>query len=819
MKNATVALSVFIFLILSQPKSFAQDSITGVSVDTPYIPPKPAIQPIGGKYTISGYVKDSANGESLTAASIYIVELGKGATANDYGFYSLTAPRGKYTVRISYVGYATKIYVVQLDSSIRLNVELPSFTIQAGEVVVTGERKGENVESTDMGKQEITVEQAKSIPAFMGEVDILKTLQLLPGIMGAGEGNTGFYVRGGGPDQNLVLLDDAVVYNTGHLFGFFSVFNSDAIKNTTIIKGGMPADYGGRISSVLDVQMKEGNMKKWNVDGGIGLISSRLTVQGPIVKDKVSFIVSARRTYIDLLLKPILPYINDGKAAGNSYYFYDINAKINWRISDKDRLYLSGYFGRDVFKFHDPEGIFSLDFPWGNSTATLRWNHLFSDRLFVNTMLIYNDFGFKANTSFNTVTFNLNSKVREATAKMDFDYSPALGHAMKFGWQYNFHVFTPYQATGRADTTEFKTTNQANKYANEAAIYVLDDFDITHWFKMNIGLRASIFNFMGPFSKIEFQDGRAIDTLTYKPGQNIQTYWSVEPRLSMRFKLDKNSSIKVGTNLNKQYIHLVSSSTTTLPIDLWVPSTKAVKPQIGLMNSVGYFRNFKDDMIETSVEVYYKQLWNQIEYGESAVGNITVDVEDLFTYGKGWTYGAEFFVKKAKGKWTGWIGYTLAWSWRKFPDINGGQKFLARYDRRHDLSIVGIYEFNKHWKASATFVFATGQHTTLPVSFFLNEGTVNYVYGPRNFFELAPYHRLDLGFTYSFLPKKKKHGDFSSDITVSVYNVYNRANPYFVYIQASGTIGGTGNDQLTFQAKQSSLFPILPSITWNFKFD
>ncbi|MFN8288592.1 MAG: TonB-dependent receptor [Chitinophagales bacterium] len=770
------------------------------------------------KYTISGYVKEAANGESLLAAAVYIVELGRGTTSNDYGFYSITLPQGNYTVRYSYVGLGTKEEKVELNKDIRLNIDLATTSVETKEVVVTADRKDQNVESTDMGKQELQVEQAKALPALFGEVDILKTIQLLPGIQGAGEGNSGFYVRGGGPDQNLVLLDDAVVYNTGHLFGFFSVFNSDAVKNTTVIKGGMPADYGGRISSVVDVQMKEGNMKKWNVEGGIGLISSRLTVQGPIKKDKCSFIISARRTYIDLLLKPILPKLGDGQFAGNSYYFYDINAKINYRINDKDRLYLSGYFGRDVFKFQDPGGNFKLDFPWGNATATMRWNHLFNDKLFLNTMFIYNDFGFKANADFMDIKFGLNSSVREFTGKMDFDYSPLLGHRMKFGWQYNFHIFTPYQASGKAGDVDFKTTNQAKKYAHETAIYFLDDFEATNWLKINIGLRGSMFNFMGPFNKIVFQDGRAIDTLNYKVGQHIATYWGLEPRLAMRFKVDKTSSIKAGVTLNQQYIHLVSSSTTTLPVDLWVPSTKAVKPQIGLQASVGYFRNFKDDMIETSVEVYYKHLWNQIEYGESAVGNITVDVEDLFTYGKGWTYGAEFFVKKAKGRWTGWIGYTLAWTWRQFPDINNGKAFLAKYDRRHDLSIVNMFEINKHWKVSATFVFATGQRTTLPVAFFLNEGQPHFVYGDRNWYRLPPYHRLDLGFIYVIIPKKKRKVDFYSDISVSIYNAYNRMNPYFIYIDPKGDPGESNNGGFQFKAKQASLFPILPSVTWNFKF-
>ncbi len=778
------------------------------------------------KFTISGFIKDTANGESMLAASVYVVEVGKGTNTNEYGFYSITLPQGVYTVKVSYVGYAPKQMVVDLSKDVRLNVELNSKIEEKEEVVITGERKDRNVESTDMGKQEIKIEEAKSIPSFMGEVDILKTIQLLPGIMSSGEGNTGFYVRGGGPDQNLVLLDNATVYNTGHLLGFFSVFNSDAIKNTTVTKGGMPAEYGGRISSVVDVQMKEGNMKRWEVEGGIGLISSRLTVQGPIKKNKCSFIVSARRTYIDILMKPVLKNISDGAFAGNSYYFFDINAKINYVISDRDRLYLSGYFGRDVFDFADPGGVFKINFPWGNSTATLRWNHLFSDRLFLNTMFIYNDFGFKANTTFQDVKFDLNSKVREATARFDFDYSPVPGHMMKFGAQYNFHIFTPYQTSGSAGATAFTTTNQANKYGNEAAIYVQDDFEVTRWLKMNVGLRASLFNFMGPFSKIEFNEfGQAVDTLNYKTGANIKTYWGLEPRLSMRFKVDKTSSIKFGASLNRQYIHLVSSATTTLPVDLWVPSTATVKPQTGLQTSLGYFRNFKDDMFETSVEVYFKYMWNQAEYGESAVPvNVTVDVEDQFTFGQGWSYGAEFFVKKARGKWTGWIGYTLAWSWRKFPGIDDGKPFLTHYDRRHDLSIVQMYEINKHWKISATFVFASGNRTTLPVSFYLVEQQPVFVYGKRNWYQMPAYHRLDFGFVYTIIPKKKLKVDFHSDISFSLYNAYNRLNPFFIYLDDHGDAGGGKGSQsgktssLSFVAKQVSLFPILPAVTWNFKF-
>ncbi len=772
------------------------------------------------KFTLSGYMKDSTSGESMLGATIYIVELGKGAASNEYGFFSITLPAGSYTLKVAYLGYKAQVHQVILDKEVRMNFALTSNAIVTEEIVINAERKA-NVESTQMGRMEIKIEQAKAIPALMGEIDILKTLQLLPGIAGAGEGNSGFYVRGGGPDQNLVLLDEAVVYNTGHLFGFFSVFNGDAIKNTTVIKGGMPAKYGGRISSVVDVGMKEGNMKKYEAEGGIGLIASRLTLQGPIVKDKASFIVSGRRTYIDAITNPILKSIDKGRWAGNGYYFYDLNAKLNWRISDKDRVYISGYFGRDVFNFTAPGGAFGFNFPWGNRTITARWNHLYSGKLFGNATFCYNDFEFTANTNFQDINFRINSNVREFTGKLDFDYSPIIGHFMQFGAQYNYHIFTPYRASGNAGGVDFNNTNKEAKHAHETAIYFSDDFDATRWLKINIGLRASMFNFVGPFSKTVF-DGRgaAVDTLNFKANENIKTYWGLEPRLSARFKLGASNSIKLGFSVNNQYVHLVSQSNTTLPIDLWVPSSLKVKPQIGIQYALGYFHNFKDDMFETSVEIYYKDMRNQIEYGESAVGQITVDVEDLFTFGRGYSTGAEFFVKKALGKFTGWVGYTLAWTWRKFPEINNGETFLARYDRRHDLSIVAMYEISKRWKVSATFVFSSGQRTTLPTSFYLFEGEPRFVYGKRNWYQLPAYHRLDLGFTY-IIPHKR---NYYSDITVSVYNAYNRLNPYFLYIDPSGDVegkvqdGGVQDPDFKFRARQVSLFPILPSITWNFKF-
>lgn len=766
------------------------------------------------KYTISGYIKDSLNGESLMQSTLFVEELKTGVAANEYGFYSITLPKGNYTIRVQYIGYAPIYRKILLDNNVTMNFEMVSSAQITKEVVVTGQKADQNVKNTQVGRQEITIETAKVIPALLGEVDVLKSIQLLPGVMAAGEGNTGFYVRGGGPDQNLVLLDDATVYNTGHLFGFFSVFNSDAVKGISIEKGAMPAEYGGRISSVVDVKMKEGNMKSWQAEGGIGLIASRLTVQGPLWKNRCSMILSGRRTYIDILTKPLLKNVANGAFAGNAYYFYDINAKVNFRFSDRDRVFLSGYFGRDVFKFKDNTGTFGLDFPWGNTTFTARWNHLFSEKLFANTEVMYNDYQFKANVSYLSVKFNVHSSIKEVTAKTVFDFFPAVNHKVKFGAQYQYRIFTPYTASGSADTTNFANENSYKKYGHETAIFIQDEIDFNDKIRVNFGIRASMFNLVGPFKKVEFSEtGIALDTLEFAKGKNIKTYFGIEPRISSRFQVAKNTSIKAGLSVTNQYVHLVSSSVTTLPLDIWVPSSLKIKPQIGAQVSLGVYQNFLDNMLETYIEGYYKHMWNQIEYSETSVSNINVDLEDQFTFGRGWSYGAEFFIKKAKGKFTGWIGYTLAWTQRKFPHLNNGETFSAKYDRRHDLSVVLMYDINKRWNVSSTFVFASGNTTTLPQElYFANNGEIHFIYGKRNAYRLPPYHRLDIGATYRFKPRKH----MSHDINFSIYNVYSRQNPYFVYVNI--TNGSQSKGKVEAKLMQMSLFPILPSITWNFKF-
>ena len=763
------------------------------------------------KFTITGYVKDSASVESLTGASLTISGMAKGVNSNQYGFYSITLPRGHYLLSCSFVGYQSKQIEVELSDNTSLNFLLAPKVSMNEEVIVYSKRRDANVRNAQMGKIDLPMNQIRSLPSLFGEIDILKTLQLLPGVSNAGEGNTGLYVRGGGPDQNLILLDDAIVYNTGHLFGFFSIFNSDAVKNTTLIKGGMPAQYGGRLSSVLDVTMKDGNMNKFQVDGGIGLIASRISVQGPIKKQKASFIVSARRTYIDLLIKPFIP--KSSQFYGSGYYFYDLNTKVNYQFSEKDRLYLSGYFGRDVFDFRNAQRSFSTNIPWGNATATLRWNHVFNRKLFANTTLLYNNYKFAFNASQEDFNLSLASGIHDLTAKTDFDFYASTQHQIRFGALFTYHTFTPNILTGNQDSTQFTPNNSNKKYANEIAVYLQDDWEISDKLKLSAGLRLSGFEQIGPYTiYVSDSNGNKLDSTVYKSGQRIKAYGGLEPRLTIRYAINDETSLKAAVTRNLQYIHLVSNAGTTLPTDLWVPSTYLVQPQIGWQYAAGIFKNFKDNMYETSIELYYKNMQNQIEYKEGYTPSLT-DPEQSFVFGKGWSYGAEFYVNKAIGRLTGWIGYTLSWTWRKFPQLNEGETYPAKYDRRNDLSVVGTYELNKHWKLSGVFVYASGNATSLPEQFYIIEGVLTQEYSRINQYRLPAYHRLDLAATYTptYKPNKKIHGSW----VFSIYNVYSHLNPYFIYFDQTGS---PYNGTLQVQAKKVALFPILPSVTWNFHF-
>ena len=766
------------------------------------------------QFTISGYVKEESTGESLFGTNVYIKENLKGTTTNQYGFYSLTVPDTSFTLVFSFIGFQLQEFPVKLNKNIRININLKSNAIEAKEVTINAEKEDRNIQSSEMGRQTLDIEKIKTLPAFLGEVDILKSIQLLPGVSSAGEGNSGFYVRGGGPDQNLILLDEANVYNASHLFGFFSVFNADAIQNVTLTKGNMPANYGGRLSSVLDIQMKEGNNKRMGMQGGIGFVSSRFTIEGPIKKDTGSFIVSARRTFIDLFFGE--PFVKKGSSiSGNKYFFYDLNAKVNYRLSNKDRIFLSGYFGRDVFNFKSPDSEFFVKVPWGNATATARWNHLFTDRLFLNSSLIYTNYKFEFEGGQNDFSFKLFSGITDYNLKEDFTWLPNVNHTVKFGGQYIFHVFVPSNATAKAGEVSFDIGKILRQYAHDAAVYINDEYEINEKWLVNGGLRFTLFQQVGPFERYVNDpiSGEATDTLHYSQGQNVKTYTHAEPRLALRYSINHLSSLKASVSQNYQYIHLASLSSISLPTDTWIPSSDKVKPQSSIQYALGYFRNYNNNTYESSVELYYKSMQNQIEYEEGFLPENTVNsnLDNYFVAGKGWSYGAEFFLKKNKGKFNGWIGYTLAWTKRKFPDLNNGKVFFPKYDRRHDVSLVLSFDISKRWTLGATWVYATGNLNTFPERVFvLSNGDILEDYGgQRNNYRLAPYHRMDVSATL----KGKPHKRYESSWNFAIFNVYNRYNPYIIYFDKTYSA-----DKITIQAKQISLFPLIPSVTYNFKF-
>lgn len=758
------------------------------------------------KYTLSGYVKDEASGETMIGATVQADN--QVTMTNAYGFYSISLTEGTHTITIMYAGYQDKVITENLTENKSLNISISENTQEISEAaIITSVRKDANVTNTQMGTVTITTEKLKKLPVVFGEPDILKAIQLMPGVQSSGEGQTGFYVRGGGPDQNMVLLDDAVVYNTGHLFGFFSVFNADAIKSATLIKGGMPAQYGGRLSSVLDVSMKDGNNKEYHADGGIGLIASRLTLEGPIVKEKGSFILSGRRTYIDVISKPFL----NKNAQGSGYFFYDANLKANYSFGSKDKIFLSGYFGRDVFKFKSKDSDFKLNMPWGNATATLRWNHIFSGKLFMNVTGVYNDYNFEFAGGQTNLFFKMASGIQDWNGKVDFDYYSDFGHQFKFGGVYTYHTFTPNQISGRTEDVAFNPQTLVEKYGHEMGLYVADEFELGDIVKVNAGLRYSWFGQVGPYTGYTFTGNYITDTTYYKSGELVKNYGGLEPRLNLRFQLSPSSSIKAGITKTYQYIHLVANNGSTFPTDIWVPSTQIVQPQKSWQYSLGYFQNLLDNNIETSVEIYYKDLKNQIEYRSGYTPTVVRDTELDFVFGKGYAYGAEFFVNKTKGKFTGWVGYTLAWTWREFKDLNQGERFPAKYDRRHDLSVVLAYEPNKKWTFSTVFVYGTGNAITLPTSMYFIDQTLVQDFSKINQYRIFPYHRLDLSAIWTPNPDSQKR--WKSNWAFSIYNVYNRYNPYIIYVDASGSVS-QGSE---IKVKQISIFPILPSITYNFK--
>lgn len=776
-------------------------------------------------YTLSGKLTDANSGEDLIGATIVKKGTTQGTITNINGQYSLTVEADTLVVLFSYVGYSTYEKTFVITGNLNFDVELKPNTLDQIEVV--GEDLNKIQENTQMSTIDIPVDQIKKIPALLGEVDVVKALQLLPGVQSGSEASSGMYVRGGGPDQNLILLDGTPVYNASHLFGFFSVFNADAIKKVELVKGGFPARYGGRLSSVLDIRMKDGNMKKFSASGNIGLISSKLTIEGPIVKNKASFIVAARRTYIDVLMRPFIAYqnrrLNDNSKTTFGYYFYDLNAKLNWKINQKNRLYFSIYGGDDIFFNREtytnpiPEGnafdnnSFQFGLEWGNITSTLRWNKEWSQKLFSNLYLTYSqyqfDIGFEDESTYtqnDTIrndfsSFSYLSGIEDYAIKYDFDYVPNNNHYIRTGisgirHQFNTgaSAFSVRESAYQVDTTIRAGADPTLAY--EYAAYIEDDWKIGALLKVNVGLHYS----------------------SFIVGES--NYQSVQPRFASRYLLSENSSLKLSYAKMQQNVHLLTNTSVGLPTDLWVPSTDNTTPEVSEQIAIGYARTF-NKQYQFSIEAYYKEMKNVIAYVDGASFMNTNDSwEDKIEAGQAWAYGIEWFLQKKKGIWNGWVGYTLAWANRQFPNINFGEKFPYKYDRRHDISIVLSYKISDKWSFAGTWVYGTGNALTLPIVQYplLRETFYGYYtemienFEQRNNFRMEAYHRMDLGFK-----KTNKHKWGNAEWNFGVYNAYNRRNPFFYYFADNwDPVTGEATRNLT----RVSLFPIIPSVSWGFQF-
>lgn len=752
------------------------------------------------RHTISGMVQDKNSGESLIGVSISLKELpSTGTVTNESGFYSLTLPEGEYTLLFEFLGYRAQVETIELDASTRIDRFLEEETELLDQVVITNIREDQNVRNPIPGIASLEISEISKVPVLFGERDVFKTLQLLPGVKSAGEGNSGFYVRGGGADQNLILLDNALVYNASHLLGFFSTFNSDAIKDVTLYKGGMPAEYGGRLSSVLDITMNQGNNQEYQVTGGIGIISARLSVEGPLQKEKSSFLLSGRRTYADIFLK----LNEEGDYSESSLFFYDLNAKANYTLSDRDRLFLSGYFGRDRLGFQD---LFGID--WGNTTGTLRWNRVVSDRLFSNTSIIFSKYDYRIDVDLNGQEIGITSRIRDWNLKQEFEYFLDPENKLKFGLHTTFHTVIPGEISYTA-SSPFNLVPLQKRYSWENGLYFTNNWNASERLEIVYGARSSSFSVLGEgdFYTLN-QQRQVVDTTSYGAGELVQTYINLEPRLSAAWQLNEESSVKASFARTTQNMHLISNSTSSNPTDKWIPSSNIIEPQIGDQVSLGYFRNFADNKYELSAETYFKHMQNQIDYKDGADITNSDVVETELLFGKGRAYGIEFFLKKRHGRLSGWIGYTLSRTERRINGINQDDWYPARQDRTHDLSIVGVYELSRKWSLSATWVYNTGSAVTFPSGKYTIENQVVFYYTERNGHRLPDYHRLDLGATWEL----KETDVMSSELVFGIYNVYGRENPYIVNFRENE------NDPSMTEAYQIALFQMVPSITYNFTF-
>jgi outer membrane receptor protein involved in Fe transport len=745
------------------------------------------------KVVLSGTVKDNQTGESIIRAIIRVKELPNiGVFSNEYGFYSISLAKGNYTISVSQVGYEMYNNKIQIDSNIINNIQLSANNLLKA-VVVESSKKNNNLTKAQMGTETLNMVAISKVPVIFGEKDILKTLQLLPGVKSAGEGNSGYYVRGGAADQNLILLDEAPVYNASHLLGFFSTFNSDAIKDATLIKGNSPAIYGGRLSSVLDVKMKEGNNKDYVVNGGLGLISSRVSIEGPIQNEKSSFILSGRRTYADMFLKAT------EKFKDNILYFYDLNMKANYTINAKNKIYLSGYFGKDELGLGDTFGI-----DWGNKTGTIRWNKIMSNKLFLNTSLIYSDYNYNVKLKNGETNFNINSNIKDVNLKQDYTFYADPKNNLRFGFNTILHTITPSTFSG----TVTNSLSKQGRNGLENAIYLSNNYKPNNDLSLDVGLRVSAYTLMGGDDYNIYSNGNVQSTIKLAKSSFGKTYINPEPRFTLNYRITDQNSFKAGYARNVQHLHILSNSTASSPSDQWIGNSYNIKPEISDQYSIGYVNTLNQNMFEMSTELYYKNLQNQLDYVDGAEVNTLADVESALLYGVGRAYGFEWLLKKKEGLFTGWVSYTLSKTERKIDGINQNNWYNAKQDRTHDIAVVGIYTINSKWSVSGVFVYNTGDAVTFPTGKYAFQGQTLYQYASRNANRMPDNHRLDISVTYDKKRKKKIQESWN----FSLYNVYGRENAYRITFQDDP------NNLSRTQIIQTSLFRWVPSITYQFKF-
>ncbi|MGJ8667768.1 MAG: TonB-dependent receptor [Patiriisocius sp.] len=768
------------------------------------------------KFTLSGTVSEAASGETMIGVNVIIPALQTGVITNEYGFYSITLPEGTHQVIFNSLGFADYVETITLTGPMTKNVKLEEATESLDEVILETDVEKMSLKTPQMSVNTLKASTIKSIPAVLGEADVIKAITLLPGVTNAGEGASGFNVRGGAADQNLVLLDEATLYNSSHLFGFFSVFNPDAIKDVTLYKGGIPARYGGRIASVLDIYQKDGNKREYHATGGIGLLASRLLLEGPIVKDKASFLVGGRSTYAHLFL-PIVDPGND-----NSAYFYDLNTKLSYDLDDNNKLFLSGYFGRDVFEISD---LFANSF--GNTTVNLRWNHLFNDKLFSNLSLIYSDYYYGLELKF--ADFQFDSGIRNFNLKYDLTSYISDKLKLKYGLNSIYYKFNPGELSATSEDSGINPKKLADKYAFENAIYLEGELEFSPKINIQAGLRLSTFQRLGQESIFVYEDDNPIlyneaidiyqkatpiDTISKSRGSSIKSFLNFEPRFAISYQLNEKSSIKASYNRTSQYIHLISNTTSPTPFDIYAPSGQFIDPQIGDQVAAGYFRDFENFSFE--VEAYYKEVQNRIDYVDDADLIANDAIERIILNGEARAYGLEFLLRKTVGKFQGWISYTLSKSEQRTPGrtpeetgINNGEWYNAAWDRVHDFSITGQYELSPKWSFSANFIYQTGQPTTFPTGQYIYNDIVVPVYESRNASRLPDFHRMDISATWK--PKAKVKRRFKGEWVFSVYNIYDRANASSISFRENTDTGQN-------EATKLSIFGIIPAVTYNFKF-